>query len=217
MAVALGRIGVIGDVHAEDARLAAALAVLEERRVELVVATGDIADGVGSVDSCCTLLKSHQVVTVAGNHDRWLLSGAARSLPNATSIADITTDTHEFLTGLPRMVELATTKGIALLCHGLGPNDMAKVGPDDFGYALETNDDLQNLLRAGYFRWVINGHSHRRMVKSFPGLTIVNAGTLASNHSPCFLEVDFVRDLVLVFEFAPGGSIVRDPIHLPLA
>ena len=29
-----------------------------------------------------------------------------------------------------------TIKGLALLCHGIGPNDMAKVGPDDFGYAL---------------------------------------------------------------------------------
>lgn len=215
--MALGRIGVIGDVHAEHAKLAAALAVLGERRVELVVATGDIVDGTGSVDECCELLKSHRVVTVAGNHDRWLLAGTARDLPDATSIADITKDTREFLGELPRMVDLATTGGTALLCHGLGPNDMAKVGPDDFGYALEANDDLQNLLQSGYFRWVINGHSHRRMIRPFPGMTIINAGTLASNHSPCFLEVDFVRALVLVFEFAPDGSLVPAPLSVALS
>ena len=114
------------------------------------------------------------------------------------------------------MVELATTSGTALLCHGLGPNDMAKVGPDDFGYALEANDDLQNLLRNRYFRWVINGHSHRRMVRPFPGMTIINGGTLESNHSPCFLEVDFAREVVLVFEFSVDGSIASDPISVAL-
>ncbi len=38
------------------------------------------------------------------------------------------------------MVELNVTDSLALLCHGIGPNDIAKVGPDDFGYAIDTND-----------------------------------------------------------------------------
>jgi len=38
--------------------------------VELIVATGDIADGVGSVDVCCALLEDRGVVTVRGNHVR---------------------------------------------------------------------------------------------------------------------------------------------------
>jgi len=84
---------------------------------------------------------------------------------------------------------------------------MARVTPDDFGYALEANDELQNLLRNRYYRWILNGHSHRRMVRAFPGLTIINAGTLKPGHSPAFLEVDFVHRLVLAFEFDEDGEL----------
>ena len=206
----------IGDIHAEQARLGSALSRLEERGVELVVATGDIADGSGSVDECCELLKAHHVIAVCGNHDRWLLAGTARELRDATAVADVSKDSRTFLERLPRMVEIATARGTALLCHGLGPNDMAKVGPDDFGYALDSNDDLQNLLRSGHYRWVINGHSHRQMVRAFPGMTIINAGTLKPGHASCFLEVDFDRGVVLVFAFAPDGSIEPVPTSIEL-
>lgn len=217
--MAIGRIGVIGDIHAQGARLRSALATLRERNVELIVATGDIADGRGSVDDCCALLEAHGVVTVAGNHDRWLLAGSARDLPDATALADVSEETRAFLARLPRMVEIATTQGLALLCHGLGPNDMAKVTPDDFGYALETNDELQKLLQNGYFRWVVNGHSHRQMVRAFPGLTIINAGTIKPGHSSCFLEVDFEQAQVLVYQFAADGSdaVESAPLRLGLS
>jgi predicted phosphodiesterase len=214
--VTVRRIGAIGDIHAQHVRLASALATLENRGVELIVATGDIADGAGSVDECCTLLQAHQVVAVCGNHERWLLAGSARDLPDATVLADISEDARAYLARLPRMVEVTTVRGTALLCHGLGPNDMAKVGPDDFGYALETNDDLQKLLQNGYFRWVINGHSHRRMVRAFPGMTIINAGTLKPDSS-CFLEIDFEQAVVQVFEFEADGSIAPDPVRISLS
>ena len=73
------RIGVIGDIHAEDAHLKEALTVLEDRGLELVLATGDIADGAGSLDLCCELLAARDVSAVSGNHDRWLLT--RRSAP----------------------------------------------------------------------------------------------------------------------------------------
>ncbi len=205
------RIGVIGDIHAEDAHLKEALTVLEDRGLELVLATGDIADGAGSLDLCCELLAARDVIAVSGNHDRWLLSGTARDLPDATDAASVSERSRAFLAGLPRMVELSTPAGLALLCHGLGPNDMAKVGPDDSGYALESNDELQSLIRNGYFRWVINGHSHRRMVRAFPGVTVINAGTLKRSHAPCFLEIDFASAKVFVFEFGPDATVSLPP------
>jgi predicted phosphodiesterase len=216
MSNAIERLGVIGDIHAEHTYLKEAIAVLEGRGLELLIATGDIADGPGSVDLCCQLLEDHHVVTVCGNHDRWLLAGTARKLPDATNPASVSKRSRQFLETLPRMVELNTASGLALLCHGLGTNDMAKVGADDFGYALESNDDLQNLLRNRYFRWVINGHSHRRMLRAFPGLSIINAGTLKRAHSPCFLEIDFVQKSISVFEFAGDGTVSHPPSVIAL-
>jgi predicted phosphodiesterase len=212
----IARIGVIGDIHAEHVLLQRALGVLKGRGVEMVLATGDIADGKGSLDACCDMLTDNGVVTVCGNHDRWLLAGTARSLVDATPVDSISNRTRTFLESLPRMVEIRTIAGLALLCHGLGPNDMAKVRPDDFGYALESNDDLQDLIRDGSFRWVINGHSHRRMVRAFPGLTIINAGTLHREYTPCFVEIDFRRAIVSFFEFGVDGMPLPAPTEVAL-
>jgi predicted phosphodiesterase len=216
MSKVVERVGVIGDIHAEHAHLKEALDVLEARGLELVIATGDVVDGLGSVDLCCELLAAHRVVTVCGNHDRWLLAGTSRDLPDATNPASVSDRSRAFLESLPRMVELSTPSGLALLCHGLGHNDMAKVAPDDFGYALESNDDLQNLLRNRHFRWVISGHSHHRMVRAFSGVSVINAGTLKRDHSPSFLEIDFVRASVLVFQFAIDGTVSLPPAAVAL-
>lgn len=210
------RIGLVGDIHAEDERLALALDVLQSRAVELVVATGDIADGAGSVDRCCALLAAHRVVVVRGNHDRWLVAGTARDLPGATPVERVSAGSRQMLAQLPQMVELETVQGRALLCHGLGPNDMAKVGPDDFGYALESNDELQELVRGGAYRWILNGHSHRRMVRRFGGVTVINAGTLLRQHAPCFLELDFDGPSGLVFAFDPDGRVDPTPAEISL-
>jgi predicted phosphodiesterase len=210
----LRRLGAIGDIHAEHVWLEQAIEVLERRGVDRIVATGDIADGIGSVDRCCELLATHDVIAVGGNHDRCFLADTMRHLPNATPLATVSESTRAFLAGLPKMVELPTVSGVALLCHGIGENDMARVKPDDFGYALETNDDLQELIRERRFRWVINGHSHRRMVRAFPGVSIINAGTLLRDHSPCFLDIDFVARKVAVFEFSADGSLGEVPSML---
>jgi predicted phosphodiesterase len=168
------------------------------------------------VDKCCRLLTSHNVVTVRGNHDRWFLTGLARELPDATLPASVSAESRGVLERLPPMVEIETISGRALLCHGLGPNDMAKVTPDDFGYALDANDDLQKLIRNSPYRWILNGHSHRQMIRDFNGLTIVNAGTLRRADSPCFFELDFETSVALLFEVDSSGRIGTSPRRMRL-
>jgi predicted phosphodiesterase len=148
-------------------------------------------DGYGSAQRCCDLLRQHRVPTVRGNHDRWFVEGALRTLADATHPGDLDTAAIQFLKNLPPTLEYSTPLGLLLLCHGLGTNDMAKVRDDDFGYALETNDDLQSLLRLAQYSIVVNGHSHYAMVRNFGSLTVVNAGTLKRDNEPCVLIVDF--------------------------
>jgi predicted phosphodiesterase len=100
-----------------------------------------------------------------------------------------------------------------LLCHGLGDDDMSRVTPDDFGYALESNDALQELLTTEQYRFVINGHTHRRMVRDFGGVTVINVGTLFRDHEPCFAVVDFERGQVEFFDIPNGGEIRRAARH----
>jgi len=161
--------GVIGDIHAEDIRLHSALQFLIAQSVDRLVAVGDIVDGPGDELRCCKLLQTHNVDAVLGNHDRWRLEGRRMSHHSGT-----TTDpaVEQFLQTLPATRSYDTPSGKLLLCHGLADNDMNGLTADDFGYALETNDELQELLQTRTYRFVINGHTHRRMVRDFGGLGV---------------------------------------------
>jgi predicted phosphodiesterase len=196
----LTRIGIIGDVHGEDVRLENALRFLKPQTGK-VFCTGDVVDGAGDVNRCCALLQEHAIVTVRGNHDRWLLEGTMRELPEATPVAELDEKSLAFLQLLPLTHAFDTVAGRVLLCHGMGENDMQRVTPDDYGYALEVKYELHDLINAGEFRFVIAGHTHRPMMRAFDGLTVINAGTLYRNHKPRVLLVDFACCEVDVYSF----------------
>lgn len=202
------RIGAIGDVHAEDFLLQAAVRLLRQRDVDIIVCTGDVVDGPGAPDACCDLLTRESVLTVRGNHDRWFLSGAMRDLPEATAIETMPTLVSDFLRSLPPTAQLHTPDGSLLLCHGLGDNDMGRLGPDDYGYAISSNDELQSLIRDPNILYVLNGHTHQPMVRHFPGLTVINAGTLASEQHPCFVILDFTSHRAEIHRLAKDGGVV---------
>jgi len=207
----LRRFGAIGDVHAEDQLLEVVLDRLSQEEVDRVLVVGDIADGRGDLDRTCALLDRPEVIAVAGNHDRWLLAGQLRELPNATPVEALSERARAYLAGLPRTVRLDTLAGPLLLCHGLGENDMAKVAPDDFGYALSSNVDLQQLQKSD-LALVVNGHSHRRMVRRFGPLTMINAGTLHAADAPCFAIVDLEMMAVSFYDLDEAGVVTRSEL-----
>lgn len=206
----LRRIAAIGDIHAEDETLERVLDHLADLSLDRILAVGDIVDGPGDSARCCRLLAEAGADVVRGNHDRWALKGQLRTLPGALAALD--PEQRAFLAALPATREYQTIAGPLLLCHGLGGDDMCRLTEDDFGYALETNDPLQALLAADRFRFVVNGHTHRRMVRRFGRLTIINAGTLFHLADPCFAVVDFRRRQVEFFDLR-GGGIVAAAVH----
>src|SRR5689334_16603498 len=74
-AMGIRRIGLLGDIHTEDARLEHALAEMKRAQVDAIVSVGDIVDGPGDVERCVRLLAQHDVIAVKGNHDRWFVRG----------------------------------------------------------------------------------------------------------------------------------------------
>src|SRR5262245_37693054 len=140
------RLGAIGDIHTEDQALAQVLGFFAGSNVDHIVSVGDIVDGAGDASRCCALLASAGVDAVRGNHDRWILAGQRRTLPDATRIAALDEPARAFLAGLPATREYQTSAGPLLLCHGLDTDDMTRLNPDDDGYALESNLVLQRLI-----------------------------------------------------------------------
>jgi predicted phosphodiesterase len=196
----LRRAGVIGDVHCESETLGRALDALGKMKVDAVLCVGDLVDGPGDADATLAMLQARDVQCVAGNHERWLLAGEHRNLERATqSVSDAS---RRFLEGLPRERRYQTPAGTALLCHGVGADDEAWLLPDTRGYALQDIATLRELMLDEGVQFMIGGHTHERMVRIFPGLTVVNAGTIHRDSEQCFAVVDFAAMCVEFYSAA---------------
>lgn len=185
----VGRVGVVGDVHCESKTLSRVLDLLETMSVDAVLCVGDLVDGPGDADETLAVLKARGVECVAGNHERWLLDGERRELDNATT--EVREESEAFLRALPRIRTYATPAGTMMLCHGVGTDDEAWLRPDTRGYALQDIPTLRELMLDETVQFMVGGHTHERMVRVFPGLTVVNAGTLHRKDEQTFAVLDF--------------------------
>ena len=214
------RIGLIGDVHAEHGRLAEALSVLRAEAVDAILCTGDVADGPGCLDRCVELLADAGVLAVAGNHERWLLGDRCRHVAHAHRIEVLAPDTRAWLEALPPVREIGTPEGALLLCHGVGTSDLAKVWPGTPARPdgpVHRCEALDALIREGTFRLLVNGHLHYRTLLDFPGLTLVNAGTLRSGQRPGVCVLDLEAGCVRALEPGSGrvacwSAVAREPL-----
>ena len=200
-------IGVIGDIHTEDKLLQLTVDYLKKNNVEKIFCVGDIADGKGDINECCNILLEEEIVAVLGNHDEWLLKNKMRSLKDASLLKELSEQSQYFFRKLPLTVNFFTTNGLGLLCHGLAQNNMARVTPDDYGYAIEANTDLQKIIREQKYKYIINGHTHYPMVRKFQNITIINAGTLRRDHEPGFLIIDFRNKIINFLKFIESNHI----------
>jgi predicted phosphodiesterase len=202
----------LGDVHAEDRHLERALRRFEEERAHVILHVGDVVDGPGDVERCIALLDG--VIGVRGNHERWLLSGRMRNLPNAHRLEALSLPARAAIAAWPATRTVDTPLGPLLLCHGLGENDMAQLRPHDDGYALATNHALLSRIDAGTHALLVGGHTHERMVRRIEGLIVVNAGTLARGGPPTASVLDCALREVRVFDPSREDAplLARDPL-----
>lgn len=204
---AIRQLGVIGDLHSEDIRLKQALEFLENEGVCDIICTGDIADGRGCADTSIRLLQHHNVQTVKGNHDRWLLENKARHVPNAHHRDQLTEASIAYLENLPTQIQFDTVAGSLLLCHGVADNDLRKVWPGTERMPLERSHELDKIIDEGKHQFLINGHVHFKTMIHFQNLTLLNAGTLKGDLWPGFTLIDFELRLIRAFTFGPEEPV----------
>src|SRR5205085_11437183 len=90
--IELGRFAILGDIHAEDVRLAAALDHAAQAGYPTVLSVGDIVDGRGDAGRCLELLRERGVHCVRGNHDRWWAHRTPMRLEDRTSFDALSGD-----------------------------------------------------------------------------------------------------------------------------
>lgn len=203
----------IGDVHTEIARLEVALGVLRARNPDAIVCVGDVVDGEGDAEGTCELLREQAIVTVRGNHDRWLLMNEAPAGVKQTQ--GLSDRCIRWLAELPLSLPIPTVSGSSLLCHGVGDDDMAILLPDTRGYALMEIPTLRDLMADPSYAYMICGHTHVRMVRRFAGITVINAGTLHRDFEAGFIEVDFAAKRVHLFDFEGDDVVEGGSLELP--
>lgn len=196
-------LGLLGDIHAEDARLERALAHMKQAGVDAILSVGDIVDGPGDVERCVRLLAQHDVIAVKGNHDRWYVRGNFmndddRRRMGWTVSGTLSTASLAWLTFLPATRAIDTEAGRLLLCHGVGDDDMKRFEPTT---TLEHADEMRDLLATQAHAFIVGGHTHIRMARVLEGVLVINAGTLTDrgDDKPCFAILDVVtRDVRFV-------------------
>ena len=210
----VGRVGVVGDVHCESETLRRVLDGLDTLRVDAVLCVGDLIDGPGDADETLSILQSCGVECVAGNHERWFLAGERRELENATE--RVSPASEAFLRSLPKFRTYRTAAGKAMLCHGIGEDDEAWLLPETRGYALQDIPTLRELMLDESLQYVIGGHTHQRMVRVFPGLTVVNVGTIHRKDEQTYTVIDFdARNVEVYSAAAPDVGRLVDNTRLP--
>ena len=90
------RIGIIGDVHAQDDKLRQALRQLEKLGVDQIVCTGDLPDGTGDLEESCRLLQKEHVLTVREITIAGFLMGSSGTLRKPTRENRWTTIRYNF-------------------------------------------------------------------------------------------------------------------------
>lgn len=168
------RVLIISDIHGNDVGLKT---VLEDAgTVDKIICAGDITGYYPFINEVIGILKKHGAVSVVGNHDKYLLDGAAPQHADQTIGASvrrmekiITRENLEFLRGLSNPLELSIDGRSILLCHA-SPWDPfeERIYPDskEFFRFLSLPYDV-----------VIYGHTHYPVIKQFGSMQIVNPGS----------------------------------------
>ena len=181
----ISRFVAIGDVHGNSALLLRAILAARSTQPEVIFCVGDVAGSPAESAKCCELLSIHGVITVRGNHDRWLLE-AAKARPEVAS--SVGGKTLRFLATLPVTSQFTTMGGVGMVCHGVAENDL---GYFPVSFLEPFMNRLLRLHRLPHdCRVIVHGHSHQHKVRSCNGVTIISASPLRDDATDGCVEIN---------------------------
>jgi predicted phosphodiesterase len=186
------RVALLSDMHGNAVAFRAALADLEDRQPDLIVALGDVAQGGPQPRECVELLQELGCPCVFGNSDEFLLTldlGAEeaedveRLLETARwSQEQLGKDELDFLRGFQPTVEV----GRVLCCHATPTSNEDVVLPDTDGIPPVDADA------------VAAGHVHQQWLRRFDRTLWFCVGAIGVSR---WCEYALVDDQTLAVEF----------------
>lgn len=174
------RIAAIADIHGNHLALEAVLADIARVGVDLTVNLGDHLSSPLEAGRTADLLLANDMVSIRGNHDRWILEKTPQEMGSSDRWAhDQLTDAHKaWLAALPATT---TVEERIFLCHGTPADDttywLERVL--DGGMTLNRIDAIEALAAGIDVPLLLCAHSHiPRSVRLADGRMVVNPGSV---------------------------------------
>jgi len=175
------RFAVIADIHGNSDALRAVLRDIDALGLETIVNLGDHFSGPLAAGETGDILLSRPMVSIRGNHDRWLLD-VPRDRMGASDRAaaeQLRPEHLDWLRSLPPTAELGA--GV-FLCHGTPDSDttywMEDVLPDG-RIARRARSDIEAAAQGIGASLLLCGHTHTaRAIRLSGGRLLVNPGSV---------------------------------------
>lgn len=193
------RFAAIADIHGNCAALHAVLQDIGAQGIatNAIVNLGDCLSGPLQAGKTADLLLSLDIVTVRGNHDRYLVEHDAGKMHSweADAYGQLTPEHLAWLKDLPFST---VWHGDVFLCHATPQDDQTywldAVSPEGHLYQ-KPRGDIEILAEGITQSLMLCGHSHLpRAVRLSDGRLIVNPGSVGcpayDDDQPCFHQVE---------------------------
>jgi len=175
------RFAAIADVHGNHLALEAVLADIAAQGIADIVNLGDCFSGPLTAGRTAEMLRARNMLTVRGNHDRYLIeqSREAMHASDAAAFDQLTAEDLQWLRELPAS---AVYRDETYLCHATPADDntywMESVTSEGH-VVLKPLAEIESLAKGADFPLILCGHSHvPRSVRLRDGRLIVNPGSV---------------------------------------
>ncbi len=174
------RFAVVSDIHGNLSALEAVLADIEARKVDRILNLGDHVSGPFRPQETCDLVRQAQLISILGNHDRYLVSRPADQLGpvDRFTLDRLSEDSLDWLGHLPA----TSYEDGVYMCHGAPENDenywLERVTSCGFTEPRPVQDVLSKLPTSTETLFLC-GHTHLpRIFDTGQGWAIVNPGSV---------------------------------------
>ena len=181
------KIGIVSDIHAHLMPLKRAVSLFESQEVNHIICAGDLVDGGLDDNAVIDFVRSHNIISIQGNHDREAFADWTVGEADLWSIEDITDDDFgykdmlqsyraEYVRSLPRTRDFTWESLNVFLAHGAPWSDTYHVFPN---VSASTCRKIFNKVDGADI--VILGHTHIPMKLEFRNKWILNPGAICGN------------------------------------
>lgn len=175
-----GRLAVLADIHGNADALSAVLADIDSQGAGTILNLGDHFSGPLAAAETWEILAARPMISIRGNHDRWLVEQTPEEMGTWESHAfrDLPAAALDWLRSLPATADL----GAAFLCHATPADDLTywteTVGADGT-VALRDQPEIEALAEELAQPLLLCGHTHvPRALALSGGRLLVNPGSV---------------------------------------